>query len=88
MDKKLFSKLVESMHQMDAIVRAMDVCSIRERTGLSQASFAKLIDVPVSTVRNWEQGRREPQGPARALLKALSVDPVHVIKAIRANKPL
>jgi putative transcriptional regulator len=96
MDKKLFGKLVESMTQMDEIVRGerapsrefhidgLRVKAIRQKTGLSQSNFAKLIDVPVGTVRNWEQGRREVKGPARALLKALSTDPAHVVKAIRA----
>ncbi|MCK1786864.1 helix-turn-helix domain-containing protein [Pseudomonas sp. TNT11] len=51
-------------------------------TGLSQARFAKAIDVPVGTLQNWEQGRREPEGPARALLRALYNDPGHVLAAL------
>jgi putative transcriptional regulator len=96
MQKQLFDNLVKSMTQMDEIVRGeraplrefhidgLRVKAIRQKTGLSQSNFAKLIDVPVGTVRNWEQGRREVMGPARALLKALSTDPAHVVKAIRA----
>ncbi len=44
------------------------VASIRERTGLSPAQFARLIGVSVRTLRDWEQGRRAPSGPARTLL--------------------
>jgi len=94
MDKKLFSRLVESMTQMDAIhrgerppsrefhVNAVSVKLIRQATGLSQARFAKAIDVPVGTLQNWEQGRREPEGPARALLCAIHNDPIHVLAAL------
>ena len=47
---------------------AADVAVIRERLGLSQEAFASFLGVSVGTLRNWEQGRREPHGPARALL--------------------
>jgi putative transcriptional regulator len=50
---------------------------------LSQPKFANLIGVEVSTLRNWEQGRREPTGPARVLIQAIEKDPEHVIKACR-----
>ena len=55
---------------------------IRKATGLSQAKLAALLDVQVTTLQNWEQGRRAPSGPAKALLKALKNDPVHVLKAM------
>ena len=48
---------------------------VRERVGLSQTAFARRIGVPVATVRNWEQGKRSPRGPARALLRLLHVRP-------------
>jgi putative transcriptional regulator len=51
-------------------------------TGLSQAKFAELLDIEVATLRNWEQGRREPTGPARALLRAIRNNPIEVIKAL------
>lgn len=44
---------------------------VRRKVGLSQVAFARRIGVPVDTVRNWEQGRRAPQGPARALLRII-----------------
>jgi putative transcriptional regulator len=54
---------------------AIDVAAIRNKTGLSQAAFARRIGVPVGTIRNWEQGRRAPQGPARVLLALLDCKP-------------
>ncbi len=94
MDNKLFDRLVESMKQMDEIERgerlpsrefqvdALKVKMIRKATGLSQARFAKAINVPVGTLQNWEQGRREPEGAARALLQAIHNDPGHVLAAL------
>ncbi|MCC8375428.1 MULTISPECIES: helix-turn-helix domain-containing protein [Photorhabdus] len=94
MDSKLFARLTESMTQMNEIinservpsreinVEAIKVKNIRQATGLSQTGFAKLISVNVGTLRNWEQGRREPTGPAKALLKAIEKDPIHVLKAL------
>jgi putative transcriptional regulator len=54
------------------------------KIGLSQPKFAALLRVDVGTLRNWEQGRREPTGPAKALLTAISRDPKHVLKALAA----
>jgi putative transcriptional regulator len=48
---------------------------IRARTKLTQAEFAARIGVPIETVRNWEQGKRSPRGPARALLKVIDQAP-------------
>jgi putative transcriptional regulator len=96
LDKKLFKRLVESMGQMDEIVRgvrapsrefyvdAAKVKEIRAITGLSQPKFAKLLHVDVGTLRNWEQGRREPTGPAQALLRAIKKNPQAVLKALAA----
>jgi putative transcriptional regulator len=61
---------------------AIDVRAIRALTGLSQAKFAELLSIEVSTLRNWEQGRRDPTGPAKALLRAIRNDPVAVIQAL------
>lgn len=94
MDAKMFAKLMESVNQADEIVRgerqpsrefhidALAVKNIRRATGLSQAKFADIVDVRVSTLRNWEQGRREPTGPAKALLRAIHRDPKHVLEAL------
>jgi putative transcriptional regulator len=48
---------------------------IRGHTRLTQAEFAARLGVPIDTVRNWEQGKREPRGPARALLKLIERAP-------------
>ena len=48
---------------------------VRARTRLSQSEFARRIGVPVETVRNWEQGKRSPRGPARALLRMIEGAP-------------
>ena len=55
---------------------------IRDRLGKSQSEFALLIGVSVSTLRNWEQGRRSPEGPARALLMVASENPEAVAEAL------
>ncbi|QKZ05991.1 MULTISPECIES: helix-turn-helix domain-containing protein [Pseudomonas] len=89
-----FEELMESVGQMDEILRgerepsrefhvdALQVKAIRKATGLSQVKFAAMIDVQLGTLRNWEQGRRQPTGPAKALLKAIHNDPVHVLNAL------
>ncbi|MPZ37673.1 MAG: helix-turn-helix domain-containing protein [Rhizobiales bacterium] len=48
---------------------------VRAQTKLTQAEFASRIGVPIETVRNWEQGKRSPRGPARALLKLIEKAP-------------
>jgi len=94
MKKQLFERLVESMEQHTDIIRggrapsretqidAVSVRAIRALTKLSQPKFALILDVDVGTLRNWEQGRREPTGPARALLRAIRNDPKNVMKAL------
>ncbi|MCG8293911.1 NadS family protein [Pseudomonas entomophila] len=91
---RFFEELMQSVEQMDEIIQgqrqpsrqfeidALQVRNIRKSTGLSQVRFAEMIDVQVATLRNWEQGRREPTGPAKALLRALHNDPEHVLKAL------
>jgi len=97
MDEKLFADLYESVKQVDQIragkrkpsrvrrVEEADVKSIREKTGLSQSQFALLIGVSLKTLQNWEQGRRHPAGPARALLKIVRNDPAGAIKALHGG---
>jgi putative transcriptional regulator len=57
------------------IPRKVDVSAVRRRTGLSQAAFSNRIGVSQGTLRNWEQGRRRPEGPARVLLALLERNP-------------
>ena len=61
----------------------LDIKKIREKIGLSQTRFSKLIRVSIKTLQNWEQGRRKPQGPALALLTILKNDPEHALTALR-----
>lgn len=94
MSKKFFEKLLESVEQADEIMRgtrppsrvfyvdSAGVREIRALTQLSQPKFAKLLQVDVGTLRNWEQGRREPTGPAKALLRAIKNNPQAVLKAL------
>lgn len=55
--------------------RHVDVYAVRRRTGLSQEAFSRRIGVATGTLRNWEQGRRAPEGPARVLLALLARNP-------------
>jgi putative transcriptional regulator len=62
-------------------VEADHVRRLRTRAGLTQVAFATRIGVPVETLRNWEQGKRTPRGPARALLKLIDNAP-HIAFAV------
>lgn len=89
-----FDQLMASVREMDEIVKgerapsrefhvdALSIKQMRKARGLSQAKFAKLVQVEVTTLQNWEQGRREPTGPAKALLTAINRDPENVLKAL------
>ena len=60
---------------------------VRAQVHLTQAEFAVRIGVPIETVRNWEQGKRSPRGPARALLKLLEEAPSVAFQVLgNANK--
>ena len=58
-----------------------DIAQLRSFIGLTQKDFAKAIEISVHTLRNWEQGRRKPEGPALALLKIAARHP----RIIREN---
>lgn len=60
----------------------VDVKSIREKLGISQAEFAMRFGFSLSSLRNWEQGRRFPDGPARTLLRVIESNPQAVEKAL------
>ena len=55
---------------------------VRKRLGLTQLEFARRIDVPHETIRNWEQGKRCPTGAARALLRVLDKAPETALRAL------
>ena len=60
-----------------------DIAATRRRLGLSQTEFAAWFGISPGTLRNWEQGRRVPEGPARVLLRVIESDPDAVRRAIR-----
>ena len=90
----MFDELLESVRQGGAILRGGmerartftfsedDVKQLRERMRLSQPRFAAMLGISVGTLRNWEQGRRKPEGPARALLRVAAVHPEAVLDAL------
>ena len=55
---------------------------VRRRLGLTQVEFARRIDVPHETIRNWEQGKRGPTGAARALLRILDKAPETALRVL------
>jgi putative transcriptional regulator len=63
--------------------RDLDVGKVRGKVGLSQDEFARAFGVSIGTLRNWEQKRVRPDGPARVLLTVIDRDPVSVLKALR-----
>ena len=63
-------------------VDPLDVSAIRAKTGLSQDRFARAFQISPHTLRNWEQGRRVPEGPARALLLAIDRNPKALKRAL------
>ncbi len=94
MKQKDFDRLVTSVKQAGAIrrgqlkpgrttdVRPEDVQAIRTRLKKSQQEFALMIGVSLATLQNWEQGRRQPEGPARALLRIAVKSPQVVANAL------
>ena len=94
MDKELFERLKGSLEQGAAIHKGeiapsrvfkypdVDVKAIREKTHLSQSKFANAIGVSIGTLRNWEQKRRFPTGPARVLLTIFDRKPKAVFEAL------
>lgn len=94
MKKELFEELLESVKEARAIIDGekvpsrifiydeLDVKSIREQFGLSQAKFAAMLGISIGTLRNWEQGRRKPQGPARVLLRVARKHPEVILDTV------
>ena len=95
MKKELFNELVESIEEAGKIrdgsakasrvfkYRPVDIKRIRRRLDISQSQFALMIGVSKSTLQNWEQGRREPEGPAKALLRVVDRKPKAVLEALQ-----
>ena len=97
MNEHDFELLVESIKQAGEIKRGerkpsrvfefspLDVKAIRARLDQSQSEFAHMIGVSVATLQNWEQGRRKPEGPARALLQVALRNPDAVKQALAGS---
>ncbi|MBM4245654.1 MAG: helix-turn-helix domain-containing protein [Deltaproteobacteria bacterium] len=96
MKDDLFAELLESVRQGGAILRGHtrpsrvfrfedpDVRAVREGYGLSQSKFAALMGISAATLRNWEQGRRKPEGSARVLLQVVARNPKAVLDVVSA----
>ncbi len=94
MNQTAFKELLTSIQQAGQIrrgtlkpsrvtsFRPADVKSVREKLRASQTEFALMIGVSVATLRNWEQGRRTPDGPALALLRVAARNPRAVAEAL------
>ncbi len=100
MKDDLFNELLESVRQGGEILRGEtepsrnfdlsrddtpDVVAVRAQLGLSQPKMAALMGISVGTLRNWEQGRRRPEGPARALLRVAAMHPEAVLDSVRSG---
>lgn len=94
MKDELFNDLMESIKQAGEIKKGLkkpsrvfrmtpnNIISIRKKLHISQNQFAHMIGVSIDTLQNWEQGRREPRGPAKALLAVASKNPKAVFEAL------
>ncbi len=94
MRKELFEELLASVREGGEILRGEkppsrvfqieepDIRGLREKHDLSQSQFAALMGISVGTLRNWEQGRRKPEGSARVLLRVVESHPEAVFEVV------
>jgi len=94
MKDELFEELVASLKEGGTILRGEtrasrenelhwpDAAAVRNQLGLTQAQFAALIGISLRTLQNWEQGHRQPEGAARALLRVAECHPDAVLDAL------
>ena len=97
MKKDDFAKLVASIREAGEIkaghgkpsrvyeVGPPDIRMVREQLDVSQGDFAAMIGVSTRTLQNWEQGRRQPDGPAKALLRIAARNPRAVLDALHGK---
>jgi putative transcriptional regulator len=95
MNEELFSQLVASVKEGSAILRgerpaarqftmdAPDIKHIRAGYHLTQTQFAAILGISVRTLRNWEQGRRRPEGPAKVLLQVAAKHPEALLDTLQ-----
>ena len=96
MKKETFDELLTSIEQGGTLLRGKkapsrsfridspNVSAIRRHLGLTQQKFAELLGISPATLRNWEQGRRKPEGAARVLLCVAAKYPRAVLDTVRA----
>jgi putative transcriptional regulator len=94
MNNDMFNELLESVKQAGdirkgnrkpsrrSVIEEPDVASIREKYKMTQQEFSSMLGISVGTLRNWEQGRRKPQGPAKVLLKIAEKRPKAILESL------
>lgn len=96
MSKRAFQKIADGLEEAIAFASGdldpstyrvhvppgLDVKAIRRRQGLSQQAFAERYGFSVGRIRDWEQGRSSPDGPARILLKVIDKEPEAIERAL------
>jgi putative transcriptional regulator len=94
MNDEMFNELLESVKQAGeirkgkrkpsrySVIEEPDVAAIREKYDMTQKEFSSLLGISVGTLRNWEQGRRKPQGPAKVLLKIAEKRPRAILESL------
>ncbi len=97
MTKKAFDKIAEGLAEALAVAKGeaqpaklhvpaeIDVRAIRNKTGLSQDSFASAFGFTASQIKQWEQGRHRPLGAARAYLLVIAQDPRMILRMLSAG---
>ena len=97
MKAELFEELLQSVREGGEILRGRrkpsrefrvdepDVRAVRKEYRLSQSKFAALMGISAGTLRNWEQGRRKPEGSARILLRIVAKHPEAVLDVVRTG---
>ncbi|MCE5276545.1 MAG: NadS family protein [Planctomycetaceae bacterium] len=97
MKKEHFAKLVTSIQEAGQIrsgrkkpsrqytIAPPDIRKVRDKLNVSQPEFALMIGVSPRTLQNWEQGRRKPEGPAKALLRIAFRNPKAVLDALHSK---
>ena len=96
MDDKLFNELLSGVKEMKDIrakkrkparitkLEKNEVTEIRQKLNLTQTQFATAFGISVSTLRNWEQGHRNPTGPAVTLIKVARRHPKAILETLYA----
>lgn len=94
MKDEMFNKLLESVKEAGeirkgnrkpsrkTIIKEPDVAAIRKKYGMTQNEFSILLGISIGTLRNWEQGRRSPQGPAKVLLRIADKRPKAILESL------